>query len=276
MAEAADATPAILPHRPERVRGTRPADRRRRPPDPRRVRGATAPPRRRVAVRRAGRATTRPTSGAGRTRWLAEAQAIEAVVVTEPAHALALWKIREDGAGLAGVSLARPAYAGWEDAAVPPERARSLPSRLRRAARRSWLGRAALRALRRRLRARPDRLPADRARWAGGVPDLRRAGGNAGCRLRRVDVGRARRRPRPLRAAAGDVLPRRARTLRPGQGLLRPGQPAQPRGAGRPAAGRRRPARPKPWSAGWAASPPRCTAAPGSASAWRTPRAGSA
>ena len=43
-------------------------------------------------------------------------------VVTDPQITAALWKIRSDGAGLAGVSLDRPAYAGWEDAAVPPER----------------------------------------------------------------------------------------------------------------------------------------------------------
>ena len=34
----------------------------------------------------------------------------------------ALWRIREDGAGLAARSLKTPAYSGWEDAAVPPER----------------------------------------------------------------------------------------------------------------------------------------------------------
>jgi FAD/FMN-containing dehydrogenase/Fe-S oxidoreductase len=34
----------------------------------------------------------------------------------------ALWRIREDGAGLAARSLSTPAYSGWEDAAVPPER----------------------------------------------------------------------------------------------------------------------------------------------------------
>jgi len=34
----------------------------------------------------------------------------------------ALWRIREDGAGLAARSLSRPAYSGWEDAAVPPAR----------------------------------------------------------------------------------------------------------------------------------------------------------
>lgn len=32
-----------------------------------------------------------------------------------------LWRIREDGGGLAGRSLPTPAYSGWEDSAVPPE-----------------------------------------------------------------------------------------------------------------------------------------------------------
>ncbi|MCK2220292.1 FAD-binding protein [Actinomadura sp. ATCC 31491] len=45
----------------------------------------------------------------------------DALVVTDPAEAAALWRIREDGAGLSGRSPAgRPAHAGWEDAAVPP------------------------------------------------------------------------------------------------------------------------------------------------------------
>uniref|UniRef100_UPI003735545B FAD-binding and (Fe-S)-binding domain-containing protein n=1 Tax=Luteococcus sp. TaxID=1969402 RepID=UPI003735545B len=48
--------------------------------------------------------------------------ALEGWVVDDPALAAQLWKIRADGAGLAGVSLENPAYAGWEDAAVPPER----------------------------------------------------------------------------------------------------------------------------------------------------------
>jgi len=43
-------------------------------------------------------------------------------VVTDTVEQLALWRIREDGAGLAARSLSRPAHAGWEDAAVPPDR----------------------------------------------------------------------------------------------------------------------------------------------------------
>jgi Fe-S oxidoreductase len=52
---------------------------------------------------------------------LAGAGASDGLVVTDLAEATALWRIREDGAGLAGISLARAAYPGWEDAAVPIE-----------------------------------------------------------------------------------------------------------------------------------------------------------
>jgi FAD/FMN-containing dehydrogenase/Fe-S oxidoreductase len=47
---------------------------------------------------------------------------LESLVVTG-ADAQAIWKIREDGAGLGGRTPAnRPAWPGWEDAAVPPGR----------------------------------------------------------------------------------------------------------------------------------------------------------
>jgi Fe-S oxidoreductase len=42
-------------------------------------------------------------------------------LLRDPSEQAAMWKIREDGAGLAGRSLPTPAYSGWEDAAVPPE-----------------------------------------------------------------------------------------------------------------------------------------------------------
>ncbi|HET8970280.1 MAG TPA: FAD-binding and (Fe-S)-binding domain-containing protein, partial [Candidatus Nanopelagicales bacterium] len=51
---------------------------------------------------------------------LAASGCLDGAVIADPAEALALWRIREDGAGLAGVSLPDPAYGGWEDAAVPP------------------------------------------------------------------------------------------------------------------------------------------------------------
>ncbi len=48
---------------------------------------------------------------------------VSALVVDDPRTADRLWKIRADGAGLAGrAPSGKPAWAGWEDAAVPPER----------------------------------------------------------------------------------------------------------------------------------------------------------
>ena len=108
--------------------------------------------------------------------------------MTDPVQALALWKIREDGAGLAGVSRQRPAYPGWEDAAVPPAK---LGAYLR-----DFDALLAEHGL--------DGLPyghfgdgcvhtrIDFPLTDPGVArlsDLRRAGRGAGRRLRRLDVG---------------------------------------------------------------------------------------
>ena len=57
-----------------------------------------------------------------RAQGVAAAAGVPHRVVTDVAEQLALWRIREDGAGLAARSLSRPAQAGWEDAAVPPEK----------------------------------------------------------------------------------------------------------------------------------------------------------
>ncbi|MFC9550089.1 FAD-binding and (Fe-S)-binding domain-containing protein [Rhodococcus sp. NPDC056960] len=47
--------------------------------------------------------------------------AVDSLVVTDAGRTAQLWRIRADGAGLAGRSPAGlPAHAGWEDAAVPP------------------------------------------------------------------------------------------------------------------------------------------------------------
>ena len=48
--------------------------------------------------------------------------AIATRIVSIAAEQAALWKIREEGAGLAARTLSRPALSGWEDAAVPPVR----------------------------------------------------------------------------------------------------------------------------------------------------------
>lgn len=54
---------------------------------------------------------------------LAAVDGASGLVVTDPLDATSLWRIREDGAGLSSTSpRGLPAHAGWEDAAVPPER----------------------------------------------------------------------------------------------------------------------------------------------------------
>lgn len=50
------------------------------------------------------------------------ASAVDSRVVTDPREQAVLWRIREEGAGLATRTLPRKALSGWEDAAVPPER----------------------------------------------------------------------------------------------------------------------------------------------------------
>jgi FAD/FMN-containing dehydrogenase/Fe-S oxidoreductase len=119
MAAAADAVPALLPHRPVAVEGL----------DARLVD---------VVRRRAGSVPDLPAGGgwllvevAGETpaeaaaagrRLTADAATSETAVVAGEAAAT-LWRIREDGAGLAGrLPDGTPCWPGWEDAAVPPER----------------------------------------------------------------------------------------------------------------------------------------------------------
>ena len=81
--------------------------------------GAGPAARIRMALRRGRRGRRRrPRS----SRSLARPGRWTDVWWTDPAEAAALWRIREDGAGLAARSLDRPAYSGWEDAAVPPDR----------------------------------------------------------------------------------------------------------------------------------------------------------
>ena len=63
-----------------------------------------------------------PREVADRARRVASGcGAMEGWVVDDAARASRLWGIRSDAAGLAGVALENPAYAGWEDSAVPPE-----------------------------------------------------------------------------------------------------------------------------------------------------------
>jgi FAD/FMN-containing dehydrogenase/Fe-S oxidoreductase len=121
MAEAADATPALLPHSPTAIEGldARIVQRLRDVP------AAVVPDLPRgegwLIVELTGDSVAEVTDRAARV--LADAGALDSLVVTDVSEAAALWRIREDGAGLAArTSDGRPAHAGWEDAAVPVER----------------------------------------------------------------------------------------------------------------------------------------------------------
>lgn len=122
MAEAADAVPALLAHHPHAVEGL----------DARllqilrRARGDHA-----IPDLPRGRGWLMVEVGGespDQARQLADAMvrdgaALDTMVLPAGPAATALWRIRADGAGLAGRTPDdRPAWPGWEDAAVPPDR----------------------------------------------------------------------------------------------------------------------------------------------------------
>jgi FAD/FMN-containing dehydrogenase/Fe-S oxidoreductase len=127
MAAAAEAVPALLPHLPVALEGL----------DSRMVdvvrvrRGPAAVP----ALPRGGGWLFAETAGdsldearAAAVKLVADGGSLDSAVITGPAAA-ALWRIREDGAGLGGRTPAgAPAWPGWEDSAVPVH---ALPAYLR-------------------------------------------------------------------------------------------------------------------------------------------------
>jgi FAD/FMN-containing dehydrogenase/Fe-S oxidoreductase len=127
MAAAAEAVPALLPHLPVALEGL----------DSRLVdvvrsrRGSAAVP----DLPRGGGwlfvETAGDSHGQARdaaTKLVADAACLDHAVITG-ARAAALWRIREDGAGLGSRTPAgAPAWPGWEDSAVPPDK---LPAYLR-------------------------------------------------------------------------------------------------------------------------------------------------
>jgi FAD/FMN-containing dehydrogenase/Fe-S oxidoreductase len=128
MAAAAAAVPALLPHAPVALEGL----------DSRLVdvvrtrRGPAAVPH----LPRGGGWIFCETTGSSlaeardrAVKLIADAGCLDSAIV-DGAEAAALWKIREDGAGLGSRTPAgAPAWPGWEDAAVPPEK---LPEYLAR------------------------------------------------------------------------------------------------------------------------------------------------
>ncbi|MGH3826959.1 MAG: FAD-binding and (Fe-S)-binding domain-containing protein, partial [Pseudonocardiaceae bacterium] len=116
---AADAVPALLAHHPLAVEGMDAAL-----IEVLRARG------RPVAQLPEGGAwllvefgSDRPEEAAGAARAVAAHVGRPHLVVVDPAHRAALWRIREAGAGLATrLADGTQAWPGWEDATVPPER----------------------------------------------------------------------------------------------------------------------------------------------------------
>jgi FAD/FMN-containing dehydrogenase/Fe-S oxidoreductase len=115
MAAAADAAPGLLPHRPITLEGMDA-----RMVDVVRHRGAAVPE---LPAGSGWLFAELDADGAPVADVIGAANALASRVVTDPAEAAALWRIREDGAGLAArTGGTHGAHAGWEDAAVPPER----------------------------------------------------------------------------------------------------------------------------------------------------------
>jgi FAD/FMN-containing dehydrogenase/Fe-S oxidoreductase len=123
MPEAADAVPGLLPHRPVAVEGMDArlvnVFRARRGVDPKTAVPGLPRGESWLFVETAGDTEAEARAAAG--RLIADAGCLDALVVTG-GPARALWRIREDGAGLGGRTPAgAPAWPGWEDAAVPPQ-----------------------------------------------------------------------------------------------------------------------------------------------------------
>ncbi len=118
MAAAADAVPALLPHRLVSLEGMdiRIVERVR---DQRGAVPALPDGRGWLFAELGGGSVAELTDAAEAV--IADSGALDSLVVTDTRQMAALWKIREAGAALSQRSVDnRPAYAGWEDAAVPP------------------------------------------------------------------------------------------------------------------------------------------------------------
>ncbi|MGA8117686.1 MAG: FAD-linked oxidase C-terminal domain-containing protein [Actinocatenispora sp.] len=118
MAAAADAVPALLAHRLISLEGLdiRIVDR------VRAQRGAVPrlPAGQGWLFAELGGESVDELTGAAKA-VIADSDATDALVVTDARQMASLWKIREAGAALSQRSVDnQPAYAGWEDAAVPP------------------------------------------------------------------------------------------------------------------------------------------------------------
>jgi FAD/FMN-containing dehydrogenase/Fe-S oxidoreductase len=115
MAEAADAVPSVLEHDPVACEGM----------DERLARLVPAMP----SMPAGGGWLLVEVAGDDRSEVLARCDLVVRAagagdhrVVEDVGEQAAIWRVREDGAGLAARATDPPGQAGWEDAAVPPER----------------------------------------------------------------------------------------------------------------------------------------------------------
>ena len=205
MPAAAEAVPGLLPHLPVALEGldSRMVDlfRARRGPDavPGLPRGGGW-----LFAETAGETVEEAVAAA--RELVADGACLDSAVITGP-QAAALWRIREDGAGLGGRTPAgAPAWPGWEDSAVPPA---SLGPYLRELE--SLMAAHGVDGLMYGhfgdgcVHVRIDFPLRDRP----GVLRVVHAGRRQARRLlRRLRLRRARRRAGPRRTAAADVLGR--------------------------------------------------------------------
>ena len=129
-------------------------------------------------------------------------------LVTDAAEAAALWRIREDGAGLAARSLKTPGVLRLGGRRGPAGAARRLAARLRRAAAASTASTAcptATSATAACTCGSTSRSQPGDARLGEGLPRLPHRLRAQAARPPRLAVRRARRRPGALRAAPADV-----------------------------------------------------------------------
>ncbi len=149
--------------------------------------------------------------------------------VGSAAEAAALWRIREDGAGLAARSPEPAGVLRLGGRRRPARAARRLAARLRRAAARARARRRALRPLRRRLRARAHRLRPDGRRPPAGSatssPRARSACATtaARCRVSTATGARARSCCRSMYDAESLRLFRAVKAICDPAGVLNPG-----------------------------------------------------
>ncbi|MER6523870.1 FAD-binding and (Fe-S)-binding domain-containing protein [Streptomyces sp. NPDC001508] len=120
MPAAGDAVPSLLPHRPLAIEGldARLVDlvRSHRGGVPDLPAGAGW-----LMIEVGGETESEARRNADRI--VADAGALDHVLLPSGPAAVAMWRIREDGAGLAGrTPSGQQAWPGWEDAAVPPDR----------------------------------------------------------------------------------------------------------------------------------------------------------